>query len=335
MHSDRCDSNMFHDIATLAARRHGIVRTDQMLHRGATERWIRYQRRVGRLHRQHRGVYAVGHEGVSREGGWLAAVDAAGEGAALAGFAAATAWGICRRRHVPICVVTPVVRRSISGVTTTSGAWIGGHVVKRDGIDMLDPAATIAFLAATVGVGELVYMISQCQYHGHRVIDDLLELAMDGSRRPGSPRLREAARAYLLGDHGSDSRLEDDVYAAVCDALPVPPTRNLWLFEGTPDELRLDLAYVDIKLCIEVDGTASHSRPDQRRRDAVRDARLEAAGWVVIRISEAEFRSDPMGSTARMRAAIRERACERVAPADPVTIGRPTIDRVFAIHAHS
>lgn len=308
----KCEPFLFRVIASLASRRHGVVRTDQMLARGATKSWIRYQQQSGRLHRQHHAVYAVGHSGLSQAGTWLAAVDAAGEGAALAGFAAASAWGITRRSRIPVCVVTPGVRRPVGGVAMTSGAWIVDHVVRRDGIDMLDPAATIAHVAPVVGAGELIYMISQAQYHGHGVIDDLLALAMDGTRRPGSPRLREAVGAYLLGDHGSDSRLEDDVYAAIQDALPDPPVRNLRIFRGTPGELRLDLAYAHIQLCIEVDGVASHGRPDQRRRDAERDTRLAAAGWVVLRVSEAEFRADPMATITSLRAAIRARAARVV-----------------------
>jgi hypothetical protein len=38
----------------------------------------------GRLHRIHRGIYAVGHPGPSQEGGWMAAVLACGDGAVLA-----------------------------------------------------------------------------------------------------------------------------------------------------------------------------------------------------------------------------------------------------------
>jgi len=39
--------------------------------------------RCGRLHRLHRGVYAVGHEGVTLAGRFMAAVLACGDGAAL------------------------------------------------------------------------------------------------------------------------------------------------------------------------------------------------------------------------------------------------------------
>ena len=49
--------------------------------------------RCGRLHRLHRGVYAVGHEGVTLTGRFMAAVLACGDGAALSHFSAAAHWG--------------------------------------------------------------------------------------------------------------------------------------------------------------------------------------------------------------------------------------------------
>jgi hypothetical protein len=52
---------------------------------------------AGRLHRIHRGVYAVGHRRLSDEGRWLAAVLACGEDAVLSHLSAAELWGIRRR----------------------------------------------------------------------------------------------------------------------------------------------------------------------------------------------------------------------------------------------
>ena len=45
---------------------------------GVTRKGIEIRLRNGRLHRIHRGVYAVGHANVSLEGRWLAAVKACG-----------------------------------------------------------------------------------------------------------------------------------------------------------------------------------------------------------------------------------------------------------------
>jgi hypothetical protein len=68
---------------------------------------IAYRVRVGRLHRVHHGVYAVGHQVLTRRGRWMAAVLAAGPRAVLSHAAAGGAVGPApqrgpdRRRHGP------------------------------------------------------------------------------------------------------------------------------------------------------------------------------------------------------------------------------------------
>ena len=50
------------------------------------------------MHRVHRGVYAVGHLALTRNGRFMAAVLACGEGAALSHLSAAVLWGILEDR---------------------------------------------------------------------------------------------------------------------------------------------------------------------------------------------------------------------------------------------
>jgi Transcriptional regulator, AbiEi antitoxin len=60
------------EIAELAARQHGVVGRRQLAELGFRPSGIDRRLRLGRLHRLHAGVYAVGHEVVSREGTWMA-----------------------------------------------------------------------------------------------------------------------------------------------------------------------------------------------------------------------------------------------------------------------
>lgn len=69
-------------VAPLAARQHGVVSVRQLYSLGLSDRQVRKRLAVGSLHRLHRGVYAVGHMRLTREGRWLAAVFACGEGGA-------------------------------------------------------------------------------------------------------------------------------------------------------------------------------------------------------------------------------------------------------------
>ena len=79
-------------VAGIAANQHGVIRIDQLYAAGLSRTMVR--RRVGRsqLHRLFRGVYAVGHTDLGREGRWLAAVFACGDGAVLSHESAANLW---------------------------------------------------------------------------------------------------------------------------------------------------------------------------------------------------------------------------------------------------
>jgi hypothetical protein len=70
-------------VAAIVARQHGVVTRQQLLDVGLTtsrvDRWLAARRLIA----LHRGVYAVGHRRLRREGHWLAAVLAAGPTAVL------------------------------------------------------------------------------------------------------------------------------------------------------------------------------------------------------------------------------------------------------------
>jgi hypothetical protein len=54
----------------LARRQHGVVARWQLLDLGMTPAAIDHRVAIGRLHRLHHGVYAVGRPSLSREGRW-------------------------------------------------------------------------------------------------------------------------------------------------------------------------------------------------------------------------------------------------------------------------
>jgi len=81
-------------LARLAANQHGVVSLEQLRAIGISSHAIAHRVRIGRLHRIHRGVYAVGHARLSNEGRWMAAVLACGYGAALSHRSAAALWGL-------------------------------------------------------------------------------------------------------------------------------------------------------------------------------------------------------------------------------------------------
>jgi very-short-patch-repair endonuclease len=95
----------------LQRRQYGVVTHAQLLELGLSPRAIRHRLGNGRLHRLHRGVYAVGRPEVGRRGLWLAAVLACGPEALLSHGSAAVLWGIQKPVAGPIEVVVPPHRR--------------------------------------------------------------------------------------------------------------------------------------------------------------------------------------------------------------------------------
>lgn len=94
-------------IARLAFEPHGVVTFAQLRNAGLGAGAINVRVRKGRLHRLHRGVFALGHTRISREGRWLAAVLALGEGAVLSHISAAALWVIRHSSSDRIHVTVP------------------------------------------------------------------------------------------------------------------------------------------------------------------------------------------------------------------------------------
>jgi predicted transcriptional regulator of viral defense system len=70
-------------VAAAAAEAMGVLSLDELRACGLSDEAVRSWERCGRLHRVHRGVYAVGHAGLTPQARWLAAVKACGAQAAL------------------------------------------------------------------------------------------------------------------------------------------------------------------------------------------------------------------------------------------------------------
>src|SRR5687767_18951 len=79
-------------LARIAHNQHGVVSLEQLRAAGLASSAITYRIQSGRLHRVHRGVYAVGHGGLTHRGRWKAATMACGAEAVLSHRSAAGLW---------------------------------------------------------------------------------------------------------------------------------------------------------------------------------------------------------------------------------------------------
>jgi Protein of unknown function (DUF559)/Transcriptional regulator, AbiEi antitoxin len=265
-------------LAHIAARRHGVVSRDQLRTIGFSDTMIRDRVASGRLHRLYRGVYAVGHTVIPRDGRFLAAVLACGDGAALSHRSAAELWGIRPSAAARIDVTVP----RTSGVRTSPR--IHAHRPRRPyastthhGIPVTTPGQTLADLAMGLPRRALEKAVEMAEVR--RLHVKLPE------GHPGERRVVEAAGRALPVT--TDSPLED-AFLALCDAHGIPRPVVQAIVEG----YRVDFCWPELRLIVETDGYEHHGTRAAFERDRAKDARLTARGWRVLRFTEPQVRGD-------------------------------------------
>jgi len=83
-------------IGRIAGRQHGIVTWEEMRAANISPKQIKRRIKIGLLIRVYRCVYSVGHDVLTTEARYMAAVKACGDGAVLCGRAAAYLLGILK-----------------------------------------------------------------------------------------------------------------------------------------------------------------------------------------------------------------------------------------------
>jgi very-short-patch-repair endonuclease len=229
----------------------------------------------------HRGVYVVGYPHLTRNGGFMAAVLACGEGAALSHFSAAVLWGMLNdgggRIHV-----TAESRRRRPGLVLHE-AVLGGDIARRAGIPVTSPTRTLIDLADVAPRRTLERAIDEAEY---------LRLDCTGLRprhgRRGAGVLASVIAVHAPGSSRTRSELEE-MFIALCDTYKLPrPEVNVYI-EG----YECDFVWREQRLIVETDGAAAHGTRRARQRDPLRDGDLMIAGWRVWRISYERLVREP------------------------------------------
>jgi hypothetical protein len=278
-------------IADLARRQHGVVGRAQLVALGLGTDAIDWRLRKRRLHRVHKGVYAVGHLALTRNARFMAAVLACGEGAALSHFSAAVLWGLLTAEGQAIHV-TVEGNRVCRGVVVHRSP-LEGERLRRYGIFVTTPARTIVDLADVVPRRVLERAIDEAEY---------LKLDWRGAAprrgRRGSGLLASVLAVHEPGSTRTRSELEE-AFLAFCDSRGFPRPEVNCSIEG----YECDFVWREQRLIVETDGGAAHGTARARERDPIRDAELQLAGWRVIRISSRRLSRQADAVEAQLRRA--------------------------------
>ncbi|HEX4344046.1 MAG TPA: type IV toxin-antitoxin system AbiEi family antitoxin domain-containing protein [Solirubrobacteraceae bacterium] len=287
----------------MAGEQHGQVSTHQLRACGLDSKAIARRVRDGRLHRVHRGVYAVGHAGLTREGRFVAAVLACGDGAALSHVAAAALWGMLPwdERHPEVTVAGTGTRR-IAGIRVhRARALHERDVVRRLGIRVTSPARTLLDLAAILPPRVLRAAARRAQAEKRVSVRQLVEVVQRSNGHHGAGALMTIATD---GPAPTRSVLEDLLLDLLDGAgIPRPEINPSLRLDGRA--VIPDFLWPREGLVVEADGAAWHDDRLSRRDDADRQASLEAHGYRVVRVTWRQIVDHPQQTLARIRAALR------------------------------
>lgn len=96
--------------------------------------------------------------------------------------------------------------------------------------------------------------------------------------------LKQVLDAHALAMEQPDSRLEIRMYSLLRSA-GLPPARFQHWVLCRGEDYRIDFAYPDRMVAIEVDGFEKRSTPEAMQRDLDRQNDLVEAGWTVVRFT--------------------------------------------------
>jgi Transcriptional regulator, AbiEi antitoxin/Protein of unknown function (DUF559) len=292
-------------LAMLAERQHGLFTKAQAESIGLSLNAIKRRLRSGRWVLTHEGVYRVG--GVPPAAGqrMLAAVLAVGPLTAVSHRSAAELHGL----WTPVPAVTEITSTrdhspELDGVAVHRLADLHPRwITAVDGI----PCTTVARTLVDLGAVMPESVVARCldRALGRSLVS---VSAVDNARRAVARQGRRGAGVIrrVLGPHLACEPVAGVFEARMARLLaqqelpPAVPEYEVWT-EGGAFVARVDFAYPELRLAIEVDGFAAHSSVDAFRRDRTRQNELVAAGWTVLRFTwtEVDDGSPLVGSTIR------------------------------------
>jgi very-short-patch-repair endonuclease len=278
-----------HVVGAFADCQHGVVARQQLLAAGQSARVIRRAVEAGRLRPVFRGIYAVGHVALRREGWWMAALLACGDGAALSHLTAATLWQLRTCPILPIDVITSTDHgRKHTRITTHRTRLHPFDALVIDGLRVTTPSRTIVDLAALLEARALREAVERAQDVRRFDPQDIAATLARAPRRKGTRRLTDLIALIQPDKDNARSHLERLFLALTRAARLLRPEVNIEI-----GGRRRDFAWPDRRLVVEVDGYRYHSSRQARLRDNRRDRELTALGWRPVRFTYEEVAFEP------------------------------------------
>ncbi|MEU0496712.1 DUF559 domain-containing protein [Mycobacterium sp. NPDC006124] len=206
---------------------------------------------------------------------WLAT------GATLCGPSAAAVFGTKWLDPSAPAEVVRADRHAPAGIVVHTWELVPGEVCRVRGVAVTTPARTAFDIGRTRPIDQAIAAID-ASLNATRITPlDVLAVA---DAHPGVRGVARLRRVLDLADGGAESPQESKLRLLIISAgLPRPETQ----IEFPRLHIRVDMGWRRWKVAVEYDGVQHWTDGGQRAWDIERLARLEAAGWSVVRVSAA------------------------------------------------
>lgn len=240
-------------------------------------RWVVSER----LYRLHRGVYAVGHQALTRNARFLAAVYACGPGALLSHRCAGAVEGLIASSPTLVDVTTPRGRKPRAGIALHCSRSI--HEDDRtilDGIPVTSIARTLVDLADVLSEQRLAKALHRAEVLRVFDLTKVEEALARVPGRKGRHRLRRVLAAYQPEPHFLRSKAERKL-KQLCERHHLPQPQ----FNVNLAGYELDVYWPEARLALEFDGAETHLTRHAFHEDRRRDRALATEGIQVARVT--------------------------------------------------
>ena len=289
-------------IRALAERQHGVISTRQLLEHGIDEEVVLGRRRAGFLIPLHQGIYALGHQHLTREGRWMAAVLACGPGAVLSHFNAGCLWGVCGSYGR-----IEVLRQS-GGFRPEGHQGVKLHQTRRlhswevtveKGVPVASMERVLLDLAGRMDAKRLERVFVQAYKRGDLSWPRLGRIITRRRGCKGVGRLRQIALEVDPEALETKSVSEID-FLALCREANLPTPAVNVLIEGH----LVDFLWSAQRVIVETDSWSHHGDRLTFEKDRQRDVDLMAAGYEVHRTTYKMLELNPGPFLNNIRSAL-------------------------------
>jgi very-short-patch-repair endonuclease len=254
---------------------------------GYTKSSVAKAAKAGRLHRVHRGVYAVGHRGLSWEGRCMAAVLASHPSVA-SHLSAGWLWGLLQSRPGTIHITCRSPRPRKRPFIVHTADLARADLARRDGIPVTSLARTILDLAVNSRertVRRFIRRADDDKTFDLRVMEDLLARTK-GHR--GQAKVRAALEIYGETPAFTRSDLEKRFLEVVREAGLPAPSMNCFVAG-----YEIDAWWTEARFGVELDIFETHGSRLSFEEDRERDDELLHAGIETTRVTGPRLAREP------------------------------------------